>query len=65
MDRQLSGQIISVTKTKTLVFLLSSRRELKYQNELFSKRDFSGNTSVYDFITEIISQTFDVIIDDP
>ena len=45
--------------------VVKTTRELKYQNELFSKRDFSGNTSVYDFITEIISQTFDVIIDDP
>ena len=39
--------------------------ELKCQNELSLEYYFSGNTSVYFFITEIIWQTFDVIIDDP
>ena len=35
------------------------------QHELFLKYNFSGNTSVNVFIKKIISQTFDVIIDNP
>ena len=42
-----------------------TKRESKCQNELFLKYHFSGNTSVYVFITEIIWRTFVVIIDDP
>ena len=38
---------------------------IKMPKYLFWKCHFSGNTSVYVFITEIIWQTFDVIIDDP
>ena len=59
------SQIISVMKTKTLVFLVSPKHELICQNELILQYHFSGNTSLYVFITEIICQTFDVIIDDP
>ena len=41
------------------------KRELKCQNELFLKYHFSENTSLYVLITEIIWQTFDLIIDKP
>ena len=34
------------------------------KHELFLKYNFYGNTSIYVFITEIIWQTFDIIIDD-
>ena len=34
--------------------VFKTKRELKCQNELFLKYHFSGNTSVYVFITEII-----------
>ena len=34
--------------------VFKTKRELKCQNELFLKYNFSGNTSVYVFITEII-----------
>ena len=59
MDRQLLcqkvRQIISVIKTNTCVFVVfETKRELKCQNELFLKYHFSGNTSLYVFITEII-----------
>ena len=70
MDRQLLRhkvcQIISVRKTNSGVFVLfKTKRELKCQNELFVKYHFYENTSYYVFITEIIWQTFDLIIDDP
>ena len=60
MDRQLLRQIvrhkISVIKTNTCVFVVfKTKRELKCQNELFLKYNFSGNTSLYAFITDIIS----------
>ena len=42
-----------------------AKRELKCQNKLFLKCHFSGNTSVYVFIPEIIWQTFEGIIDNP
>ena len=45
--------------------VFKTKRGLKCQNELFLKYNFSENTSFYVFITEIIWQTFDVIIDDP
>ena len=45
--------------------VFKTKRELKCQNELFLKYHFSGNTSLYVFIAEIIWQTFDPIIDDP
>ena len=34
--------------------VFKTKRELKCQNELFLKNHFSGNTSVYVFITEIM-----------
>ena len=46
-------------------FYFKTKQDLKCQNELFLKYHFSGNTSVYVFITEIIWPTFDVIIDNP
>ena len=50
------GQIISdnenINTGVSVVF--KTKRELKCQNELFLKYHFSGNTSVYVFITEII-----------
>ena len=59
MDRQLLRQKVrqkfSVMKIKTGVFVvLKTKHELKCQNELFLKYHFSGNTSVFVFITEII-----------
>ena len=45
--------------------VFKTKIELKWQNELFLKYHFSGNTSLYVFITDIIWRTFDVIIDDP
>ena len=70
MDRQLFRQKvcqkISVIKINTCVFVVfETKRELKCQNELFLKYHFSGNTSVFVFITEIFQPTFDVIIDYP
>ena len=59
-------QKISVIKTNAFAFVVfKTKRESKCQNELSSKYYFTGNTSVYVFVTEIIWQTFDVIIDDP
>ena len=53
--RQKVCQIISVMKTNTVVFVvIKTKRELKCQNELFFKYHFSGNTSLYGFITKII-----------
>ena len=43
--------------------VFKTKHELKYQNEQFSKYHFSGNTIFYVFITEIILQTCNVIID--
>ena len=34
--------------------VFKTKHELKCQNELFKKKHFSGDTSVYVFITEII-----------
>ena len=42
---------------------VKTKCESKCQNELILKYHFSGNTSVYVFITEIIWLTFDAIID--
>ena len=61
LSNNLSNEIINTGVS--VVF--KTKSELKCQNELFLKYHFSGNTSVYVFITEIIWQTFDVIIDDP
>ena len=59
-------QIISVMKTNMDVFVVfKTKHELKCQNELPLKYHFAENTSFYVFITEIIWQTFVVIIDDP
>ena len=45
--------------------VFKSECELKCQNEVCLKYDFSGNTSLYVSITEIIWLTFDVAINDP
>ena len=45
--------------------VFKTKHELRCQNELFLKYHFSGNTSLYVFITENILKTFDVITDDP
>ena len=59
-------QIISVMKTWTDVFVaFKTKHESKCQNKLFLKCHFSGNTRFNVFITEIVWQTFDLIIDDP
>ena len=47
MDRQLLRQTISVMKTSS-----RQNRELKCQNELFLKYNFSGNTGLHVFIAE-------------
>ena len=57
-----SNNIMSIISSNNC---LKTKRELKCQNELFLKYNFSGNISVFVFITEVISQTFDVIVDDP
>ena len=44
--------------------VFKTKHESKCQNELISKYHFSGNTSLYVFITENIWRTFDVIIED-
>ena len=36
-----------------------------YSDNIATAHVWSGNTSIYVFIAEIIWQTFDVIIDDP
>ena len=58
-------QIISVNENTGVSVAFRTKRELECQNELFLKYHFSGNASLYVFITEIIWRTFDVIIDDP
>ena len=45
--------------------VFKTEHELKCQNELFLKYHFSGHTSLYVFLTEIIWRTFDVIFDNP
>jgi hypothetical protein len=49
--------MISVMKTCTysgVSVVFKTKHESKYQNELISKYNFSGNTSLYVFITENI-----------
>ena len=69
MDRQLLSQklveyYLSNKKIGVSV-VFNTKHELKCQNELFLKYHFSGNTSVSVFITKIIWQTFDIIVDNP
>ena len=45
--------------------VIKTKRELKWQNELFWKYHFSEITSLFVFIDEPICGTFDVIIDNP
>jgi hypothetical protein len=52
-----------ITSKVSVVF--KTKCESKCQNELFLKCHFSGDNILYVFITEIICQTFDEIIDDP
>ena len=60
MDRQLFGQkwpskILSNENVNTgFSAVFKTKCELKCQNELFLSYNFSGNTSFYVFITEII-----------
>ena len=70
MDRQLLRQkvcqIISVIKINTCSFVVfNTKWELKCHNDFFLLYHFSGNTECFLFITEIIWQTFDIIIDNP
>ena len=58
------SKMISVMKTYFFV-VYRTKRELKCQNKLFLKYNFSGNISLYVYITEIILQMFDVLIDNP
>ena len=45
--------------------IVSKVSQIISENELISKYHFSGNTSLYVFITENTWQTFDVMIDGP
>ena len=65
MSKSLSNNLGNKNKHCTGIFVVfKTKRELKCQNELFLKHHFSGNTSLYVFITEIIWWTFDKMIDD-
>jgi hypothetical protein len=51
------SQIISVTNENIntgVSVVMKTKNELKCQNELFLKHHFSGNNSIYAYITEII-----------
>ena len=60
MDRQLlrqkslSNNLSNENINTADSVVIKTKHELKCQNELFLKYHFSGNTSFYDFITEII-----------
>ena len=61
-----SSNNLSNENINTGVFVVfKTKPEWKCQNELLLKYNFSGNTSFYLCITEIIWRTFDRIIDNP